>query len=292
MPFIPLLHSVQSQQSDLKASIAVPQAPFTIGVDAEHSRSVSTTRRAVGKKVINRTISFRADFEDLPQSTTTDPSAAKMEAIPGSMTYSVSVKESNQSVANSQSNLTFEERLAKWILEYLIHQGEVAGFKPNYFEITGNPLDDMASLIHESSDVARKKILSACRDFVQFFRLTHYVSAIELGASEYRVLSETEYFSRVKAGGTFGVESLANLAISSSSSWKKTKKASDLKRIGRIINDLVERGSYDEAVVGVSIQPISNLVRLRYLQLTLKKALLEYIETQGDSTGEKDYSSM
>ena len=72
----------------------------------------------MGKKVINRTISFRADFEDLPQSTTTDPSAAKMEAIPGSNTYSVSMEKSNQteSVANSQSNLTFEERLAKWIL--------------------------------------------------------------------------------------------------------------------------------------------------------------------------------
>ena len=288
---------MQSQQSDLKASIAVPQAPFTIGVDAEHSRSVRTTRRAVGKKVINRTILFRADFEDLPQSTTTDPSAAKMEAIPGSMTYNVSMEELNQSVVNSQSNLTFEERLAKWILEYLHHKGEVAGEvegkqpKPN-FEITGNPLDDIASVIHESTDDVRKKILSACREFVQFFRMTHYVSAIELGASEYRVLSETEYFSRMKAGGAFGVESLANLAISSSASWKKTKKASDLRRIGRIVNDLVERGSYDEAVVGVSIQPISNLVRLRYLQLTLKKALLEYVETQGDSTGEKDYSSI
>ena len=141
----------------------------------------------------------------------------------------------------------------------------------------------------------RKLILATCREFVQYFRLTHYVNAIELGASEYRVLSETEYFSRIKAGGTFGVESLANLAISSSSSWKDTKKASDRKRIGRIVNDLVERGSYDEAVVGVSIQPVSNLVRLRYLQLTLKKALLEYVDTQGDSTGEcawVDYSSI
>ena len=81
----------------------------------------------MGKKVINRTISFRADFEDLPQSTTTDPSAAKMEAIPGSMMSSVSVEESNQSVANSQSNLTFQERLAKWILDYLHHKGEVEG---------------------------------------------------------------------------------------------------------------------------------------------------------------------
>ena len=71
------------------------------------------------------------------------------------------------------------------------------------------------------------------------FLPTHYVSAIELGASEYRVLSETEYFSRIKAGGSFGVEALANLAISSSASWKKTKKASDLKRIGRIVNELM-----------------------------------------------------
>ena len=149
--------SVQSQQSDLKASIVVPQAPFTIGVDAEHSRSVSTTRRAMGKKVINRTISFRADFKDLPQSTTADPSAAKMEAIPGSMTYSVSMEESNQSVANSQSNLTFEERLAKWILEYLHHKRDVkceveGKLVELNFEITGNSLDDIASVIHKSTD--------------------------------------------------------------------------------------------------------------------------------------------
>ena len=282
---------MQTQQSNLKASIAVPQAPVTIGVDAEHSRSVSTTRRAVGKKVVNRTISFRADFEDLPQSTTTDPSAAKLEAAPSSVTYSASKEESNQSVADSQCNLTFEERLAKWILERLNHKKEeeaCAEGKPAEVdqETTGNPLDDLAAVIHRSTTEERKMILSACREFVQYFRLTHYVSAIELGASEYRVLSETEYFSRVKTGGTFGVESLANLAISSSASWKKTKKASDLKRIGRIIYDLVQRGTYDEAVVGVSIQPISNLVRLRYLQLTLKKAMLEYVETQGDSTGE------
>ncbi len=279
---ISLLYSVQSQQSNLKASIAVPQAPFTIGVDAEHSRSVSTTRRAVGKKVVNRTISFRADFEDLPQSITTDPSSAIRDAIP-TATYRASVE---------GSTLTFEERLAKWILEYINHKIEVKSkhkgkLVESSFEMTGNPIDDIASLIHESTnDDVRKMILAACREFVQVFRVTHYVSAIELGASEYQVLCETEYFSQRKAGKIIGVVSLANQAASLSSLWKKTKKASDLKRIGRIDNDRVERGSYDEAVVGVSIQPICNLVRLRYLQLTLKKALLEYVETQGDSTGE------
>ena len=117
-----------------------------------------------------------------------------MEAIPGSNTYSVSMEKSNQteSVANSQSNLTFEERLAKWILDYLHHKGEVEGKLAELnFEMTENPMDDIASVIHSSTKDVLKMILSACREFVRCFRLTHHVSAIELGASEYRVLSET-----------------------------------------------------------------------------------------------------
>ena len=38
--------SVQTQQTDLKASVTIPQSPVTIGVDAEQSRSVSSRRRA------------------------------------------------------------------------------------------------------------------------------------------------------------------------------------------------------------------------------------------------------
>ena len=46
--------SIQEQQGELKASIAIPQSPVTIGVDAEYSRSHATRRRSVGKKVVNR----------------------------------------------------------------------------------------------------------------------------------------------------------------------------------------------------------------------------------------------
>ncbi len=46
------------------------------------------------------------------------------------------------------------------------------------------------------------------------------------------------------------------------------------------------RGSYDEAVVGVNIQPISSLVKLRYLQLALRKALLNYVSEQGNKSCE------
>lgn len=95
------------------------------------------------------------------------------------------------------------------------------------------------------------------------FRITHYVSAIELGAAEYHVMSEEEYVTRVGMGGSFGFEAVAK----EKSVWKKTKKMSDLKRIGLIKPDgTVERGSYGEAVVGIQVQPISSLVKIRYLR--------------------------
>jgi len=72
--------SIIDHRGETKASITVPQSPVTIGVDAEQSRSHCSKRRSVGKKVINRTISFRADFHDAPSSCTRDPSQAKMEA--------------------------------------------------------------------------------------------------------------------------------------------------------------------------------------------------------------------
>ena len=68
-------------------------------------------------------------------------------------------------------------------------------------------------------------------------------------------------------------------------SGKKTKRASDLKRIGLIKPDgTVERGSYGEAVVGIQVQPISSLVKIRYLQLALQQALLEYSTEEGSKS--------
>ena len=276
---------------------------MNIGVDAEQSRSFSTTRRAVGKKVINRTISFRADFEDLPQSRTIDPTKARQEAAVSLSERSDSVdseSESDRNVADMQSGITFEERLAGWIIErfkgredldelQLLSEGKPL---PKRFSdhVTGDPLTDVAYVIRNGSDEDRKDIVRNCREFVYHFRITHYVSAIELGAAEYRVLSESEYYSQIGASGSLGIESLATFALSEKASWKKTKKASDVKRIGRITtDDKVTRGSYDEAVVGVSIQPISSLVRLRYLQLALRKAILNYVDEQGDTSCKNVY---
>ncbi len=293
--------SVQSQQSDLKSSITIPQAPVSIGVDAEHSRSFSTTRKAVGKKVINRTISFRADFEDAPQSRTTDPHVAKMQCASASLQLHAIASATSELVSDAQNGLlTFEERLATWIMERVKSRSELKDIlsasegrpipqraKEQKLSLSGNAIADLATVIQEGDEEDRKEIIRDCIDFVYHFRITHYVSAIELGAAEYRVLSEQEYYTKVGLAGSLGFGAIANEAVSQSASWKESKKSSDLKRLGEITSDgKVVRGSYAECVVGFKIQPISSLVKLRYLQLALRKALLNYATEQGDESCE------
>lgn len=304
--------SVYVQQSELKASVDVPQAPISIGVEAEQSRSYNTTRRAVGKKVVNRTISFRAVFDDVPLLRGLDPE--KVQKVPpafGKRYTDPKGQGLSEPDADAHRKLTFEEQLAQWIQERLLIRREIkpgsrpeqqqhdtrddispVRSKPEQQHDTRSPVTKLSELIHGATEEDLKELVRTCHDFVDHFRITHYVSAIELGASEYRVMSQSEYYSRIGAGGTFGVEALANAAVAtkSTSTWKKTKRASELKRVGRIHNETVQRGSYDEAVVGVDIQPITNLVKLPYLHLALRTAILDYMDEQGHTTGEPPLS--
>ena len=291
--------SIQDQRGELKASITVPQSPVSIGVDAEQSRSHTSTRRSVGKKIVNRTISFRADFHDAPSSSTRDPGKAQVEA-----SLSISTRRfTSPSAVGRELNraeekwLTFEERLCRWILERAMHRAELRAIKavvdkggvelkPSLLpDDLSAPVKSIGKFIQECTHDERKEIVTDCKDFVYNFRITHYVSAIELGAAEYRVMSEEEYETRVGMGGSFGFEAVANAAVKETARWKKTKRASDLKRIGLIKPDgTVERGSYGEAVVGIQIQPISSLVKIRYLQLALQQALLNYSSEEGNKS--------
>ena len=287
--------SVYTQQTNLKASVAFPQAPVNIGLDAEQSRSFSSTRKAVGKKVINRTISFRADFHDLPQTHTDDPNKAKLASAENLGEAVYSDQEQERSSADSQNDLTFEERLSRWIIERIVQRESLKKLQledegkpapPNKLHLKGeSPVSDLANFLQDSSKDERREIVTDCSDFVHHFRITHYVNAIELGAAQYRVLSETEYYDRVGITGNLGIEALATAALSETLSRRRTKKASDVRQIGVIGSDgRVHRGTYDEAVVGIQIQPIHSLLRLRYLQLAMRKALLDYIKVQGDTS--------
>ena len=292
------ISSVTTQQSTLKSSISVPQAPITISLEGEYSRSSSSTRKAVGKQVINRTISFRADFDDIPQGTPTDhDSKEPMKEIDdtdtGSATTNLYAGLRRSSAAVIQARFTFEQRLAEWILERVLQRWEKACThardndqpEPKRPTIIGvNPIADIAEYLKTASKEEKKSVFADCTSFVRHFRITHYVSGIQLGAAQYRVLSENEYYRKVSSSGTFGLEAIAKFVGSESYSKKSKVKASDTRQIGKIINDKVERGSYDEAVVGIKIQPIHTLVKLRYLHLALRRALLDYVDQQGDTT--------
>ena len=295
--------SVVSHQTNMKASVVVPQAPVEIGVDAEQSRSVSSTRRTLGKKVVNRSVSFQSDFSDVP--------VLKREALSGGVhaahptyvevakpTDTTAAQQEDESVADVQHEfLTFEQRLSKWIVKRILLRQELmaqaAGNpvgEPKFIiddTFSINPTSFLARFTYDSDEEEKKKIIHDCYDFVKQFRITHYVSTIELGATEYRVFSETDFNSTIGAGGALAVEKLVNLSFSHKRTSRKFRKASDVKTIGKMSAEgKVGRGTHDEAVVGIRVQPISTLVKFPYLELALRRSLIHYMEEQGDTSCE------
>ena len=273
--------SVQTLQSKIKTSIVIPKSPMTIGADAELSRSINSSRRAIGRKIINRTVSFKDDFVDAPRSDDT-------------------ISEKTGGSSDMQNHWTFEQRLAHWIIQKLkASWQESVSVNPTASigkvlaplilpteVMTGKcPLADLLFVIEQHRKPDLQLIIKGCEEFLDYFRVTHYVSAIELGAAEYRVLTEDEYQISISAGGSFGIEKLASLVTQQSFSSKKKSKASELKKIGIFTSDdKVERGSYGEAVVNVAIKSILTLVKTDFLHEAMSTALLKYFDSQSDGS--------
>ena len=282
--------SITTVQTSLKESISAPtQAPIDLHLEGEYSRSISSTRKAIGKQVMNRTISFKADFNDIPEDAPKDSHDTSTGCI-------IRDPYSRENSTLPVAHLTFEQRLAEWIMDRVVQRREseldsghtqtdddvdaAQVLKLKYVE----PTKDLAHFLKTASNEGRESILDDCISFIRHFRITHYVSAIQLGASQYRVLSENEYYKKISTEGAFGYEAVVKLLSSSAYTKKTTFKALDTRQVGKIIDDKVKRDSDDEAVVGIKIQPIHSLVKLRYLHLALQQALQVYVEEQRDTT--------
>ena len=289
------ISSVQTMQAKAKASVVVPQSPVTIGVEGEMSRSVSTTRIAVGKKVTNRTVSFRSNFQDVPLSHMCDADLARRSSV------SIVSMQQKKEVNGGSARFGFEEQLAEWILLRIQQNREQEAIARKLGKGSGSatsalvpptntsqePLAVLAEVVQSGGDNEVQVVMHACLDFVRHFRITHYVCGIEIGAAEYKVMTETDYRTEMGIAGTLGVDKVAAAALSGKLTLQGKSKSTDLRRIGSIQEDgQVERGSSAEAVVGVKILPITNLVSLRFLQLALQKAVLEFLEVRSDKSGE------
>jgi hypothetical protein len=292
--------STQSMQTKLSASVPVSQQ-VSVGVDAELSRSYSTSRRSVGKKIVTRSISYRADFDDLTRyKPTMDP--ALQEYAGGRRRSGVerrlSISRAISSSSSEEMSLvpTFEQRLASWILERMIEEEVPGAEELDTEDEESDPTQALATFVAEwpSDSVADVKRLvgQKCREFVKHFTITHYVSSIELGASRYRVMSEEEYQTQMGLKGSLGVEQMASAAVEQKASFGRRRKSTEVTKIGHFEGNRVRRGTTDEAVVGVKFQPISALVSMRILRNKLQNAIRSYIDNQEHSRGKSGHSAL
>ena len=291
--FEKVVESVQQLQTNMSASVPASQQ-VSVGVDAELSRSYSKTKRSVGTKVLTRTISFRADFDDISvRRKKLRPGKRGTEQRHVAPQRALTSPEGDMAKADVETNLhsngkdthhqpTFEERLSKWILDHLKSRKLAKLEEEGDLAEDANPVDKMIALT-DSNIVKREDLRPLCHDFVVATCITHYVCAIELGASKHKMMSEEEVQTRIKTTGKVGVSSAASVSASQQGSFSKKNKEKSMTTIG-VIQDQgrVERGTWGEAVVGVKFQPLSSVVvRCTVLKKALEVALQRYIDSQG-----------
>lgn len=148
----------------------------------------------------------------------------------------------------------------------------------------------------DSDELQPNKIADYCAQFLAQFRVTHYVSSIQLGASGYKIISKSKDTKSQKVRSSITIDKIAAGKETSSSSRSKLRgpKSSggggSVNKIGIIEIEednkiVVKRRSHQEGVVGVQVKPISDLVTTKELRETLKAGLLHYVRSEGDTNG-------
>lgn len=152
-------------------------------------------------------------------------------------------------------------------------------FKTNLELVGGSKSKEpIEKLIEEYVSSEQSTQDKACENFIERYKVTHYVSRIELGALQYRVMDKMEYNTNYKAKTTLEIMDLAALSIEAGKNKKLDRIATHVTEIGHLEGKAVERGTTNEAVVGVSFEPISTLIKDDTLRDRFKTATQRYLE--------------
>jgi hypothetical protein len=158
-------------------------------------------------------------------------------------------------------------------------------------------IDEFRSRL-DSPDLQPNKISDYCSQFLAQYRVTHYVSSIQLGASGYKIISKSKDTKSQKVRNSVTIDKIAAGKETGASSLSSRSKVRGPKSGGAGVNKIgiieieednkvvVKRRSHQEGVVGVQVKPISNLVTTKELRETLKAGLLHYVRSEGDTNGE------
>lgn len=162
--------SILELQADLKASVSKPNTPLPLSLEGEISRSLRISRRAIGRKVVTKTVSYRAEHGDY---------------VPASP---------------NPAQLLFEEYLSEWLLKHLTDRGRKMAD-------VGDSKEDSVSTLNDYLLNASKEDFAAvtadCNSFVHLHAVTHYITSITVGASEHTIMTESQYAQAVKVGYDF-----------------------------------------------------------------------------------------
>ena len=289
--------SFEMHQQKLWLSLDNPLAnQVKIGIDEQSSRSSSSRNLIDGKKIETRTISFRFHFDDVPLYDNIDQA----------------VIDAPENFLQESDNNKFEQDLANWFLKR-IEDREIKAdseeSKTNQGSSVNNnsdvedsekksdekqlrtssedsPVDKETSIqkLREKLDEMREKgklidVLSDCVAFLNYLGITHYVSAIKLGACEYHIVTSKIEEKRLGSSASMVVGSLAKGGFSGLLEKKFSFKREEEQKIGRIENEKVTT----EAVIGFEIQPLYKLVRIQFIQMALRKAIKVYIQSKDKS---------
>ena len=269
------------QQQKLLLSLDNPCV--SIGMDEHYSRSSSATKLIEGKKIETRTISFQFHFDEVPLY---ENVKAVTFSAPGTF-----FKECE--------DLSFEMDLYAWILKRIEDRGRKvtkdtteSGQEPDQEAETESQqrqesikrlekkLESYVGPEGEATDELRK-VVQDCSDFIKHMCITHYVSAITLGACTYRVVTTKSQEMKVGAGASMGMNSLVEGGLSGAIAKRWFRMTEEVEKIGRMAGESVTT----EAVIGFHVQPLYKLVRIQLVQASLRQAIKEYIESKDDKCG-------
>ena len=239
--------------------------------DIGKSKSVPGRESAPEGKSL-RSISFDYPFHEQPAAcgeidATDRGSEAQSTPAPADTTIAEELNRKPVSELSMPEGASFEERLCTWLLHCLMQSHKY-----------DHSVSNLQELIHVAhGDGLFDEIQRFLDHFVQEFKITHYVSAIELGALTYQELTRKQFDQQLKVSS----KASASAAVYGGGEVLTTQKIAmgfrnqkdESKKIGVMEDDKVKK----EAVIGCSLKPVSGLIKMRYLQQALRKSIDKYV---------------
>ena len=309
------VESKTTLDAEMKAGARSASLPASINIAAEYTRSQLSKKYIVGTKISNRTVSFAQNLADVPHLPSDHHLSDKTPNLPetGQHYQGNTAPPVETATVQGSGDTPLQEKVnpltdtqpndALTILTEQISQHNDENFKLPSMNAVARCEDDkkpfeqrlqewLIQCRHQHSQMQvsgsevhndKTEDFEDIKRFVWHFGITHYVSAIELGALSYKAVAEEKYERSSSVGHNASLDALPHLGLHAKSKVKSTKgysrKSTKEMAIGRITQERFV-AQHDEAVIGYDIRPISGLVKDPYLHRLLKCSIDDYIQKQ------------